>query len=169
MPKAKIQKLTAKQKEAADHFLIHGNQSEAFRHAYNVKATTKAETVRSNASALFSKPHVAAYVEKHRNRETNKAIITRERALEILSEIAEGKISEFITESGDIDTVAVAKSGHTVESFRQAITDSGSTKSIKVRDPISAIDRIAKLEGWDKQKESPVDGINFTFVIPKTD
>ncbi|MDA3872406.1 MAG: terminase small subunit [Kiritimatiellae bacterium] len=156
--------LTGKEKIAADHYVAHGNKSDAYRAGY-ATAKMKALTVNRRAVEIFARPHVKAYVETLQAQAQTAAILTRQRALEILTDIAEGRISEFIQENGEIDTAAVSRSGHTIESFRQAVTEGGTTRSIKVRDPITAIDRIAKLEGWDKQQDDGDKGVNFTFII----
>lgn len=55
-------RLTGKQEMFAQAFVETGNASEAYRHAYNVRETTKAESVWQSASKLLANPKVASRV-----------------------------------------------------------------------------------------------------------
>jgi hypothetical protein len=55
--------LTQKQEKAAQHFVEHGNKSDAYRHAYST--TNQADkTINENASRLFSGSKVSARVKE---------------------------------------------------------------------------------------------------------
>jgi phage terminase small subunit len=55
--------LTQKQEKAAQHFVEHGNKSDAYRHAYSTKNFT-AKSVNEKASQLFSVVKVKSRVEE---------------------------------------------------------------------------------------------------------
>ena len=157
--------LTAKQKAAAGHYVLHGDKSEAYRKFYSSKS--KPATINKAAHRLFETETVKTYVEELQAKTTSATIMTRQRALEILSQIAEGKVSDLLNEYGDFDTEKIVKSGFSLEALEiiEGTENSAGRKKIKVRDPITAIDRIAKLEGWDKQVDDADKAVNFTFII----
>jgi phage terminase small subunit len=158
--------LTAQELIAAEYYVVHGSKSDAYRAGYSTR-NMKAATVNRAASAVFSRPRVKAYVEELYAKSRSSAVMTRQEALEILSEIARGKLSDFLNDSGDFDTEKIVKSGFSLEALEiiEGTENNAGRKKIKVRDPITAIDRIAKLEGWDKQVDDSDKGISFTFII----
>lgn len=60
--KDKKSELTAKQEKFCREYLLCGNQSEAYRRAYDAEKM-KAETIWSNASVLMTNPKVKARIE----------------------------------------------------------------------------------------------------------
>jgi phage terminase small subunit len=162
----KNKQLTGKQRLAAEHYSLHGDKTEAYRHAYST-GKQKTSTINRNAYRLFEHPNVKAYVDDLQAKSTSATIMARTEALEILSEIARGKLSDYLNEYGDFDTEKIAKSGYSLEALEiiEGTENSAGRKKIKVRDPITAIDRIAKLEGWDKQVDDADKAVNFTFII----
>jgi phage terminase small subunit len=124
--------LTGKQKAAADHYLIHGDKSAAYRHAY-ATARSKPESVHRNACHLFETPHVREYVQAHQQEATSDAVLTRTQALELLTKIANQE------PDGNI---------------------------ITTRDRISAIDKLAKLQGWDTPAKVDLGNIVYNITIP---
>jgi hypothetical protein len=63
--------LTQKQEKAAQHFVEHGNKSDAYRHAYSTKNFT-AKSVNEKASQLFSVVKVKSRVEELQERALKK-------------------------------------------------------------------------------------------------
>ena len=61
MAKKKNRRLTVKQQAFAEHYVLHGNASEAYRRAYNTNA--KPDTVKAEAQRLLNNPHVAPTIE----------------------------------------------------------------------------------------------------------
>ncbi|MFO8007247.1 MAG: terminase small subunit, partial [Candidatus Brocadiia bacterium] len=51
--------LTAKQEKAVQHYILHGNMTAAYRHAYDC-GRMKAATIKRRAFELFNTPHIAA-------------------------------------------------------------------------------------------------------------
>ena len=62
-------KLTDKQERFSQLVVKYGNQSKAYREAYDVSGTTKDETIHKRASELMSDGHVSGRVEELREEE----------------------------------------------------------------------------------------------------
>lgn len=67
-----MKKLTDKQEKFAQLVVTLGNQSEAYRQAYDVSPTTKESTINVEGSKLMSDPNISQRVEQLR-KETKKA------------------------------------------------------------------------------------------------
>jgi len=117
--------LTPRQAMAAEHYVLHGSMSAAYRHAYSTSNMQPA-TVNRKAIDLFRVPAVARRVEQLRAEAEERATITRDEALALLAVIARGKQS------------AVA---------------------------VRAIDRLAKMCGWDKQAVLGDDRVTITLNL----
>jgi len=116
--------LTPKQEAFAQAIVTGVNQSDAYRAAYNVSATTKAETVNKRASELMANGEVTGRVAELRKPVVERAQITLESHLDdlmklrnmaakekqysaaISAEVARGKASGIA-----IDKVALDVSG----------------------------------------------------------
>jgi phage terminase small subunit len=131
---SKLRPLTARQRKAADHYLLNGDKTAAYRSSFSHQ-NQKDTSVNRNAHALFALPHVAAYVEAAQSKAADKAIFDRAKALLILSGIAEGQEVR------------------------------GEERPVTTGDQIKAIERIAKLEGWDQPEKVDLGGVSFHFDI----
>lgn len=160
--------LTAKETLFADYMIAHPDctQLEAYRHAYKTKDTDRGAS--RNAYSILNRPHVKAYIEAAKAEARNEAILSRQEALAILTEISRGQLVDLLDDYGNIDPAKIKKAGRALESYEN-ITGNGENSDTrikaKIRDPISAIDRIAKLEGWDKQKDLNLDGVVFNLNL----
>lgn len=74
-----MKKLTDKQEKFAQLVVKLGNQSEAYRQAYNVKETTTTESVNVQASALMSDLNISLRVEQLREQTKKAHAIDRDR------------------------------------------------------------------------------------------
>ena len=155
--------LTQKQKAAADHYLMHGNKANAYRHAYNCSRMKKI-TSAARATELFQHPNVMRYIDEVRQKATSKAAMTQEEAINILSEMGRGKLSEFLNDAGEVDPVKVAHAGYSLHAYDVAWSEAGPSRKVKMRDPIQAIKLLADMLGWNApQKHEHSGGINFYF------
>ena len=80
--------LTPKQEKFALAVASGKTQSDAYRHAFNVRPTTKPEGVNQRASRLMADSNIKARVEELRKPIANKAMITLESHIERLKELA---------------------------------------------------------------------------------
>lgn len=56
--------LTASKEKFCQHFVIHRDQTAAYRHAYNQRPDTKASTINESASRLMRDPEIIARIEE---------------------------------------------------------------------------------------------------------
>lgn len=109
--------LTPKQERFCQCIADGMSQADAYRNAFDVKPTTKPETVQANASRLMSDSMVSARVKELRDMLTEKAIWTREDSARVLSEIALGHDEQGKTS----DRVAAVKELNAMHGFNAAI------------------------------------------------
>lgn len=86
-PAKKATKLTAKQEKFAQVHASGKTQADAYRAAFDVKPTTKAETIQQSASRLMANPMVAARVATLREVVVKKTRITLESHLDDLMKL----------------------------------------------------------------------------------
>ena len=166
-------KLTQKEQIAVNHFLANGSKTEAYKAGYSCK-NMKPASINRAAFGLFERPPVKAEVDRMNEEARKNAIMSREEALGILSQIGRGKITNYLTEDGEIDVSKVASQGGSdVEELTVTETEgesfSRSQRKLKVRNPVQAIERLAKLEGWDKQNQLNIEGITFNINTGEND
>jgi len=143
--------LTPRQAAAVRHFLTHGCMTAAYRHAYST-ANMKPATVNRRAIDLFQKPAVAARVEQLRAQTEERAALSRHEALGILAEIARGTVAHFLDADGSLDISKVVSSGSEVQEFTEDTIGTATVRRrVKLASPLQAIERTAKMCGWDKQ------------------
>lgn len=71
-----VAKLTPKEEAIALKYVECHNQSEAYRHAYDVGENTKPETVWQSACRTLAKPHVAARVYELQQAAAERTLVT---------------------------------------------------------------------------------------------
>ena len=74
--KAKVEKLTVKQEMFCLKYIETGNASEAYRYAYEVNKTCKAETVHRSAKEVLDNPKIATRLEELHSRHQRKNDVT---------------------------------------------------------------------------------------------
>ena len=156
--------LTPKQAKAVAHFVEHGDMSAAYRHAYNAERM-KLATINRNAFDLFQVPPVAARVQALREDMAQASKLTREEALEILAKIARANLTDYLDASGEIDPKKLPLGGPDLEQIAITESEMGVARKLKVRNPIQAIERIARMCGWDKQLGLDSDGITINLNL----
>lgn len=105
--------LTPKQEVFAQAVADGNTQADAYRIAFDVKPSTKPETVQANASRLMADSMVSARVAELRSKLAEKAIWTREDSLRELADIARGCDPEAKTS----DRVNAIKAINTMQGF----------------------------------------------------
>lgn len=78
--------LTPKQEKFAQCIANGMTQADAYRSAFNVKPTTKAETIIASASRLIKSPNISARVKTLQVQLSEKALWTREDSIKALKE-----------------------------------------------------------------------------------
>lgn len=82
--------LTPKQERFAQEVASGKTQADAYRAAFNVKPTTKAETIQKRACELMADGKVRGRVEEIRTAATERLVWTMQDSLEVLAQIAKG-------------------------------------------------------------------------------
>lgn len=82
--------LTPKQERFAQEVASGKSQADAYRAAFNVKPTTKPESVQVNASKLMADAKVAQRVAEIRAAATERLVWTIQDSLDVLASIAKG-------------------------------------------------------------------------------
>lgn len=157
--------LTPKQESFCLAYLETGNASEAYRLAY-AAGKMKPETINRTAKELLDNPKIAARLEELTKAATSKAVMTRQRALERLSLIAETSITDILEfdqqeldgpdgpvretiwrmkDSAEIPDIAAA----TIKS----VTMTKFGPKIEMYDRLSAIQQLAKMQGWESAQK----------------
>lgn len=155
--------LTQKQENFCLKYVETGNASEAYRFAYNAEKM-KPETVNSKAYLLLQKDEIRARVEELKAMAVSATIMTREEALERLSMMARVKITDIAEftesaigedENGDPvmgTTWRILNSDDIPEHAAASIKSVTATKfgpKLEMHDPQSAIQQLAKMQGWE--------------------
>lgn len=86
--------LTPKQEKFALEVASGKTQSDAYRAAFNVRSTTKPETINQAASRLMADSNISARVEELRKPIAQQAMITLESHINRLKELAELAIEQ---------------------------------------------------------------------------
>lgn len=76
-----MKKLTIKQEKFAQLVVKLGNQSEAYRQAYNVSETTSVETIKAKASRLASQYNISTTIERLREQLKEEHKVDRDRII----------------------------------------------------------------------------------------
>lgn len=157
--------LTPKQEKFCLAYLETGNATEAYRRAYSSEKM-KPESINRTAKALLDNVKIAARLEELTKAATTHAVMTRQRALERLSLIAETSITDILEfdqqeldgpdgpvretiwrmkDSSEIPDIAAA----TIKS----VTMTKFGPKIEMYDRLSAIQQLAKMQGWESAQK----------------
>lgn len=124
--------LTPKRKKFAREFVKCGNQSEAFRRAFNCK-NMKPETITQRAYELMKNSEVKAMIEKLQDKVDKKNIADAQEIQETLTKLLRGEIKEeciAVESVGDYQSKAIIVK-----------------KQVTPKDRIKAGELLAKLQG----------------------
>ena len=161
--------LTANERRFAKNLVKGMGKAEAYVAAYNPKIQTLS-AVASNASHVLKRPCVQAYLRKLYKKAEKAAVMDRAEALKVLSNIGRAKLIDYIDEDGNIRGEVLEQSAQDLQKLKvrksETHHDNGSVtytkeSEIQLRDPVKAIERIAKMQDWDADKGIQLDNISF--------
>ncbi len=136
-------KLTPKQEAFVNKYMECGNASEAYRFAYDVGEDTKTNSIKVNASKLLADTNIALTISNLQKELALKHEYTRDRMIQEYFEIIN-------LHKGLRDSFKGKKiSGEDMKKV-YALSNSG---FVKGADVISAIDKVVKMMGLDKEDE----------------
>jgi len=136
-----------------------------------LKAGYEAKDVDQGAHEIFSNLEVKARITEIIDKAESKTVLSVTERKEILSEIARGKTVDFLDESGCVktDNVPNQRAINSVKVNERVYGVSGNvsrTRSLKLHDPIRAINELNKMEGVHSSTlEVEGSGMNLVQVI----
>jgi len=136
-------KLTPKQNAFVNKYLECGNASEAYRFAYDVGENTSNEVIKVDASRLLDKPNVALTISNLQKELALKHEFTRDRMIQEYMDVI--NLHKGLRDSFKGKTITAADMKKVY-----ALSNSG---FVKGSDVITAIDKIVKMMGLDKEEE----------------
>ncbi len=156
--------LTPKQERFCLAYLETGNASEAYRRAYDAE-NMKPETIIKRASELLDNREIAGRLEELNRSAVTAAVMSRTEALEKLSALARTDLKDLV-EFGEYELGSDPDSGAPIiqTSWRikssalqdpvkmAAISELTASKEgikIKTHSPLTAIQQLAKMQGWE--------------------
>lgn len=140
--------LTPKKKKFADEFIKCGNQSEAYRRAYNCK-NMKPETITEAASKLMQDYDVSTRVQELQARIEKKNILSAQQLQE--------ELTRYILDEKEEECIVIEANSDKSSTARRM------TKKVQPKDKLKAIELLCKLAGYNIEKgeiNAPVT-INF--------
>ena len=144
--------LNEKQTRFVAEFLKDFNASKAAERAgYSPK------TAYSLSWRLLKNVEIQAELTRHREAALAEGAMQFDEAVRVLSQIARGRIADYLTKDNRIDLDRVRDTNPAAVQF---VKSSENHTVIRMRDPIQAIERLAKLLGWDKPQKVESDQIS---------
>ncbi len=167
--------LTPKQERFCLAYLETGNASEAYRRAYDAE-NMKPSTIHSRAYELLDNSEIAARLEELNRSAVTSAVMSRTEALEKLSALARTDLKDLV-EFGEYELGSDPDSGAPIiqTSWRikssalqdpvkmAAISELTASKEgikIKTHSPLTAIQQLAKMQGWEAAQKFEHTGKN---------
>jgi len=150
--------LTAKQESFIHEYVVDFNGTDA---AIRAGYSTSGASV--TGCRLLTEPRIAAGIKAIQQDQRNKNIMQYDEACSILSSVARGNVADYLDIDGRIDNDKVRnKSPEAIQSIEIKHTvgdDMQPVEVIKFRmhDRIRAIERLAKLLGWDQPTKTQVE------------
>lgn len=141
--------LTDREKAFCQEYLLTLNATAAAR-----KAGYAESSCGVRGSKMLKKDKIRAYLDKVRADAESATTLKLKEAKEILTELARGKITDFLDECGEIriHQVQNARAVREIEvsEWRGSEDEQKRTTKFKLHNPVDAIARLAALNGWDK-------------------
>jgi phage terminase small subunit len=172
-------RLSIKQENFCNYYLESGNASDAYRRAYSCKGKSD-NAIWVEASRLANNPKVALRISELSSEMRRRSDITKDEAVGILADIARANIVDALEiKSDEMFTTIVVKDVSALPiGIRRAILSVKSTDKgyeLKLYNKIDAIEKLAKLLGWDATeqkdivKEDKNDSITIQIIDKRRD
>lgn len=152
--------LSIKQEKFCNYYVESGNASDAYRRAYSCKGKSD-NTIWVESSRLANNPKVALRISELRSEMQRRSDITKDEAVGILADIARANIVDALEiKSNEMFTTIVVKDVSALPiGIQRAILSVKSTDKgyeLKLYNKIDAIEKLAKLLGWDATEQKDV-------------
>lgn len=152
--------LSIKQEKFCNYYVESGNASDAYRRAYSCKGKSD-NTIWVESSRLANNPKVALRISELRSEMQRRSDITKDEAVGILADIARANIVDALEiKSNEMFTTIVVKDVSALPiGIQRAILSVKSTDKgyeLKLYNKIDAIEKLAKLLGWDATEQKDI-------------
>lgn len=134
-------------------YLRTGNATKAAQ-----RAGYSSRTAYSQGERLLKNAEVQQALDAIRKRANEKGLVDLIEAKRILSRIVRAKLSGLMAANGSPDIAKIKRTGQELMEFVVDEIPFGTRIKIKLRDPIAAIERLAKLSGWDAPEKHSIEG-----------
>jgi len=163
--------LTSKQEKFCLEYLKGVSASDAYRAAYDC-AEMKPESINREAFEVLNNPKIAARLKDLNESAVSAAVMTRQEALERLSNVARTDLADLVefgtyevgTEDGQPVIQATWKIKDSVlqDKTKMALISELSAGrdgiKIKTHSPLQAIQQLAKMQGWETASKHEITG-----------
>lgn len=148
--------LNEKQRQFIHEYIKDFNATQAA-----IRAGYSKRSAGVQGSDLLKKPKIADEIQRIQTERHNAAIMEFDEACRILTDIARGRVVDYMDEDGRIDIRQIRETHpHAVQSIDHDMKIEGSNQDpeyihvtkLKLHSPIAAIQQLAKMKNW----ESPV-------------
>lgn len=160
-------KLTPRQEKFCLYYHQLDNASEAYRRSYS-SDNMKEATVNNKAYELLQRGDIRARLKQLQDKLQKRSDIKKEEAVSSLTKILRASVLDVVS---IVEGFVVVKNTSDIpEDLKPCISSIRETKfgiEVNFYDKIQAIDRLAKLLGWDAPTKSEVLS-NMTISTPKT-
>ena len=160
-------KLTSRQEKFCLHYHELDNATEAYRRSYSAE-NMKESTINNRAYELLQRGDIKGRLRQLQNKLQECSDIKKDEAVSSLTKILRASVLDAVS---IVDGKVIVKNTSDIpEDLKPCISSIKSTKfgiEINFYDKIQAIDRLAKLLGWDAPTKSEVLS-NMTISTPKT-
>lgn len=149
-----MKKLTPKQQRFVEEYAIDANATQAA-----IRAGYSAKTAYSIGKENLSKPEIAAAIAAAKKSRSERAEITADRIAEELAQIAFANAGDYFEWGPNGITVRdkgelTREQQSAVAEVAQTVTKDGGSIRVKLHDKLAALEKLAKLLGYDKQPGS---------------
>lgn len=154
--------LTPKQEKFAVLYVEIGNASQAYRQSYNCEHM-KMATVNNKAYGLLQKGDIRARVEELKREMSERAMIRKEQAIEILTSLGTVNIGEFYYEDEKTGKMKLKRPYELSKSAQAAVKSYDASKGkYELYDKSGALKTIGEWCGWNADK-------NVNLSVPGKD
>ena len=140
-------KLTHKQQRFVEEYLVDFNAGRAA-----LAAGYSPRTARYSGPENLKKPAVQAAIEAGMADKKRQSIMAFDEATQILTDIARARVGDYFDDQGRFDFAKLKTvHPHAVAAVKQRLDGDGNPIiEFRLHPPVQALERLAKLLGWDK-------------------
>lgn len=161
---------TAKQAKFVQNVVSGMTMLDAYWEAYGWPKGHKYNQTAVSAHRIMQLPHIRRYHKELIRKAENNAVMDRNEALQALTKIARAQLKNYMRPDGSVDLAAIQGSAQDLQKLkvtkRETHHESGSVTyteevTVGLRCPIKSIERMAKMQDWDLDKDVNLGSVTF--------